>query len=235
MNRITSLKELTHQIKYEFQDNSLLEIALVHKSYGNERHTDKPISIRDNERFEFLGDSVLNLVVSHELLKVYPEATEGELSKLRAGLVNEKTLAEIAKSLSLGDFLLLGKGEERTGGRDKESILASTLEALFAAIFLDSGFDAAGEVIRSFFEQRILGVDTTNKNQDFKTKLQEVVQAKFKTTPKYILVQSTGPDHDKTFEVELFIQEKSITKAVGKSKKEAEQRAARIALQELDK
>ena len=228
------VSELAKSLVYEFQDASLLELACIHKSYGNEHRSTEPVNVRDNERFEFLGDAVLDLIVSQILLEAFPECSEGDLSKLRASLVNEKSLAKIARTLSLGDFLWLGKGEQHTGGRDKDSILASTFEAIVAAVYSDGGFLRCDAWVRELFAERIKMCRDQSAMQDFKTRLQEVVQARFRSAPRYEVLSSSGPDHDKTFEIQLVINGDIFASASGKSKKEAEQGAAKIALEKLE-
>lgn len=219
--------ELAHRFGYSFRDPGILELALIHKSYGNEQRGELPLKERDNERFEFLGDAVLDLIISQLLLDHFPDAPEGELSKLRAGLVNERVLARLARDLGLGDFVWLGKGEEQTGGRDKDSILASTLEAVVAAVYADGGYAEAEKWVRTHFLDRIRSSREEDSLQDYKTRLQEVVQARFRVAPRYEVVDASGPDHAKTFEVRLSINGKVAATATGKSKKEAEQGAAR--------
>ncbi|MBI3555725.1 MAG: ribonuclease III [Deltaproteobacteria bacterium] len=226
--------DLAKRLGYEFKDARLLELACIHKSYGNEHRSSEPVSVRDNERFEFLGDAVLDLIVSQILLEAFPDCSEGDLSKLRASLVNEKSLARIARALALGDFLLLGKGEQHTGGRDKDSILASTFEAVVAAVYSDGGFSTCNEWVRGLFAERVKLCRDQSALQDFKTRLQEVVQARFKNAPRYEVLNSSGPDHDKTFEIQLLINGDVLAGASGKSKKEAEQSAAKIALEKLE-
>lgn len=225
--------ELSDKLGYTFQDLKLLELACIHKSFGNEHRSHVRIAARDNERFEFLGDAILDLVISKMLLEAYPDSSEGDLSKLRASLVNERSLAKVARELTLGEFVWLGKGEEHTGGRVKDSILASTFEAIVAAIFADGGFEKSESWIRTLFNDRVMHSREKGEFQDYKTRLQEVAQARVKCAPRYEVIQSTGPDHDKTFEIQLVINDQVIATASGKSKKEAEQLAARIALDAL--
>lgn len=226
-----SVAELNGRLGYSFRDAKLLELSIIHKSFGNEHRAAQSVSVRDNERLEFLGDAILDLIISQYLLETYPNFSEGDLSKLRAGLVNERSLAKVARSLSLGDYVWLGKGEEFTGGRTKDSILASTFEAIVAAVYQDGGFDAANNWVRTLFEDKIASAGIEDVLQDYKTKLQEVVQAKYRSAPRYEVIQSSGPDHDKTFEVQLSINGSVICKAAGKSKKQAEQLAAKEALE----
>ncbi|MBI3542380.1 MAG: ribonuclease III [Deltaproteobacteria bacterium] len=225
--------ELSQRLGYDFKNPSLLELACIHKSYGNEHRSAERIDTRDNERFEFLGDAILDLSISQILLESFPECSEGDLSKLRAGLVNEKSLARVARDLKLGEHVWLGKGEQHTGGREKDSILASTFEAIVAAVFVDGGFHAADEWVRALFKERVRTSRDATSLSDFKTRLQEVVQARFKAAPRYDVLTSSGPDHDKTFEIQLVINGAVAATATGKSKKEAEQSAAKIALDQL--
>lgn len=205
--------------------------SLTHTSYGHEFLQDKPIALRDNERLEFLGDAILDVVVSDILLESFPNASEGQLSKMRAAVVNEKTLAQLAKSISLQDSIRLGKGEMQTGGGNKPSILASTFEALIAAIYLDGGFNAVYPVVRHLFVPFFSEERELMAFYDHKTQLQEIVQARWKITPTYHLIQTHGPDHAKVFEVEVRMNGKLLAVASGSSKKEAEQNAARSAIQ----
>jgi ribonuclease-3 len=207
---------------YTFRERSLLEQALRHASWCNE-HTGP--RLEDNERLEFLGDAVLDLVVGHKLMTRYPQLREGELSVTRAQVVSEAGLSEVAGQLGLGEWLLLGKGEEKSGGRTKPSILADAFEALLAAVYLDGGFAAACELAERLLAHRIETVEFKGF-YDFKTRLQESAQARLKATPTYRVVQELGPDHDKRFVVVVTINDDEWARAVGKSKKEAEQMAA---------
>lgn len=228
-----SLEQLQEQLKYYFGDLRLLQLALTHVSFGHENHVQKPLAQKDNERLEFLGDAVLDLVVSDLLLEHFPELPEGQLSKMRAAVVNEMTLAELAKSIRLNALVKLGKGEIRTGGADKPSILSSTFEALIAAIYIDGGFYAVYPVVRYLFAPLLKMDHCPISFRDYKTKLQELVQGTQRVTPTYHLAQSYGPDHAKTFEVEVRVSDKLLAKSTGNSKKEAEQNAAQEALQAL--
>lgn len=225
------ISELDGKLGYKFKDQKLLELAIIHKSFGNEHRAAQSVSVRDNERLEFLGDAILDLIISQYLLETYPNFSEGDLSKLRAGLVNERSLAKVARALALGEYVWLGKGEELTGGRAKDSILASTFEAIVAAVYQDGGFETANTWVRTLFEDKITSAGSEDVLQDYKTKLQEVVQAKYRSAPRYEVVHSSGPDHDKTFEVQLSINGAVVCKATGKSKKQAEQLAAKEALE----
>jgi ribonuclease III len=224
------LRDLEKKIGYRFRNLHLLKKALTHKSYANEKKLD---ATDHNERFEFLGDAVLELVVSHLLMENYPESSEGELSKIRASLVNEKTLALVAVQHDIGDYLLLGKGEELGEGRSKPSLLSDAMEAVLGAVYLDRGFKKAYKVIRTIALELFDQVGKEGFYRDYKTLLQERAQVLFKTVPKYKLVNELGPDHDKTFEVNLLIRGEVLGIGRGKSKKGAEQNAAREALASL--
>jgi ribonuclease-3 len=221
--------ELESAIGYRFKNPRLIETALTHRSYVNEHPGEK---IDSNERLEFLGDAVLDLAISHFLMDLYPHESEGILSRWRAALVNEKWLAGKARALQLGRYLRLGRGEERTKGRQKSSLLADAYEALLAAIYLDGGVDQAFQVLRRQFQDEILG-RSSESSEDFKTRLQEYTQSALKVTPQYILVGEEGPDHDKRFRVEIDLGGGLRAFGRGKSKKEAEQSAARSMLEHL--
>lgn len=227
------IEALMHKLGYFFQDPKKLELACIHKSYGNEYRSNYPINARDNERLEFLGDAILDAVITEYLLEVFPGSTEGDLSKIRASLVNEKNLSLIAKNLGLGDFLKLGKGENQTGGRSKESILASFFEAIIAALFLDAGFDFTKQWILNFFKNAVQNAQSSSQYDDYKTFFQELAQSMHKEQPKYVLLSAVGPDHEKMFEVELVLKNNSLSRGQGKSKKEAEQQAAKAALEAM--
>ena len=214
--------ELETVLGYRFRDRSLLERALRHASWCNEQQGERG---EDNERLEFLGDAVLDLVVGDRLMRRYPQLREGELSVTRAQVVSENGLSEVAKQLDIGRWLLLGKGEEKSGGRTKPSILADAFEALIAAVYLDSGFEEAAGMVNRLLAQRIETVEFKGF-YDFKTRLQETSQARMRATPTYEVVQELGPDHDKRFVVAVKIGSDEWARAVGKSKKEAEQMAA---------
>lgn len=222
-------RALEEALGYNFRNAHLLAEALRHRSYVNE-HPQDPIP--DNERLEFLGDAVLNLVVSHMLMRQAPDLTEGELSRTRAHLVNESHLAEVARALQLGAWIQLGRGEAQTGGHDKPSILSDTLEAVLAAVYLDGGFQAAFDVIDRCLGFRLERVGAPEEIVDFKSRLQELAQNQEKTVPTYRVVEESGPDHDKTFVVELKLMQIQ-TVGTGRSKKAAEQQAAREALRLL--
>ncbi len=223
------LSNLKQKLKYEFKNLDLLNESLRHSSYVNEQ--DDP-SIRDNERLEFLGDAVLNVVVGHILMKRYPDLKEGDLSKMRANLVNESQLATIARKIDLGSYIQLGRGEIQTDGREKNSILAGAFEAIIAAIYLDSGFEAAFIIVDNHFSLLLDSVITPDSNHDYKSQMQEFAQVYYKEMPVYTVIHEKGPDHDKTFRVRMQVYGFQ-TEGVGKSKKMAEQDAARRGLEIL--
>lgn len=228
--RRSAIKSFEKSISYSFKDVSLLETALVHRSFTNENPT---CALKDNERLEFLGDAVLGLCISDILMKTFPDYSEGQLSKARASVVNEQTLAAVARQINLGNYLSLGKGEEISGGKMKASILADAFEALTASIYLDGGLESVFTFIKKFFLPLIEERSKTAIHGDYKTALQEICQIRFREMPKYTLVKETGPDHDKFFEVVLTISDFISTFGKGKSKKEAEQQAAKEALKLL--
>jgi ribonuclease III len=225
----TDLSELQQKLCYEFKNIDFLVESLRHSSFVNEN---LELDIQDNERLEFLGDAVLNLVVGHMLMYRYPELKEGDLSKMRANLVNESQLASIAGKMNLGSYLQLGKGEILTKGWEKPSILADTIEAVIAAVYLDSGFDAAFKIIDGHFSSLLDSVVMSTENYDYKSQVQELVQMKHRKMPVYAVVHESGPDHDKTFRVRLTVGEIQA-EGKGKSKKAAEQDAARKGLELL--
>lgn len=227
------LERLQERLGYNFGDRGILLQSLTHTSFGHEFLQEKPIALRDNERLEFLGDAILDVVVSDILLEAFPGASEGQLSKMRAAVVNEKTLAQVAKSLQLHVCLRLGKGETLSGGANKPSILSSGLEALIAAIYLDGGFTAVYPVVRHLIAPLLIDDGDLVAFHDHKTQLQELVQARFRVTPSYHLVQTEGPEHAKIFEVEVKMNGRSLAVAKGSSKKEAEQNAARSAIEQV--
>lgn len=223
-------ENLYEALGYRFKDVYLLVQAFRHASYVNEHAGE---NLEDNERLEFLGDAVLDLAVSHLLMERYPKANEGDLSKFRAMVVDEAGLHEVASRLGLGEFLLLGKGEDQSRGRQKPSILADTTEALIGAIYLDGGFEVVRTIVENQFDALLNKVDTEDLVQDFKSLLQEFTQQVFKSLPKYRLVEETGPAHDKLFRISLAVNGIVLGEGEGKSKKEAEQLAAREALRQL--
>ncbi|MFZ0244012.1 MAG: ribonuclease III [Desulfobacterales bacterium] len=223
------LNEFMQKLGYLFTDEALISEAFRHSSYVNEQADG---NLRDNECLEFLGDAVLNLVVGYLLMQRYPQVKEGDLSRMRAALVNESQLADIARRIDLGAHILLGKGESLSNGQEKNSILADTFEALVAAIFLDGGFDAAYQVIDNHMARYLEEIQGIDSGQDFKSQLQELVQVNRQPMPAYDVIGENGPDHDKTFCVRLQVLELT-TEGRGKSKKQAEQDAARRALMRL--
>ncbi|NMA79441.1 MAG: ribonuclease III [Clostridiales bacterium] len=219
------MPNLEETIGYQFNDNKLLEQALSHSSYANESKETRS----SNERLEFLGDSVLSLVVSQYIFEHFRKLPEGELTKMRASLVCEKALHKFAVQINLGAHMLLGKGEENTGGRERVSILADAFEALIAAIFIDGGMNAA----RDFIHEVVLSKENLNKVQDsrdYKTILQEIVQKNPEERVEYKLISQTGPDHNKLFSVGVFLNSNIIGSGKGRSKKQAEQMAAKEAI-----
>ena len=222
------IKDLEEAIGYRFQNITLLQNALTHSSYANERWHN---SLLSNERLEFLGDSVLGMVVAEHLYKQFPDRPEGELTKMRADMVCETSLAAIAEKIGLGQHLLLGHGEDRLGGRNRASILADAVESVIAASFLDGGMAAAEGFIRQFV---LTNVPVKRmQNTDYKTALQELVQQKKNQTLTYVLTGESGPDHDKVFCVDVLLNDQCIGSGTGSSKKRAEQAAAQSALQAL--
>ena len=222
------IKDLEKAIGYQFGNISLLQNALTHSSYANERYHN---SLMSNERLEFLGDSILGMVVAEHLYRNFPDRPEGELTRMRADMVCERALAEVANRLSLGQHLMLGHGEERFGGRNRDSILADAVESVIAATYVDGGMDAAVSFIRKFIlcdvpAQRM-------RNADYKTALQELVQQKKNQVLTYALVGESGPDHDKKFDVEVMLNGQVVGCGTGSSKKRAEQDAARAAMDKL--
>ena len=220
---MSDLKKFQAEIGYEFKDEQLLKQALTHSSYANEKHLKK---LSDNERLEFLGDAVLEVVSSEFLFHAYPKLTEGELTKLRASIVCEPTLALCTEEIHLGEYLFLGKGEDHTGGRTRKSVLSDALEAVIGAIYLDGGFANAKEFVLKYI---MTDIEHKHLFYDSKTILQEVVQGEHETLT-YVLLGETGPDHDKTFEVGVLIGQKEISTGKGHTKKAAEQEAAYQAL-----
>lgn len=219
------MKSLEEKLQYSFKNKKLLLNALTHSSYANEARD----GISSNERLEFLGDSVLSIVVSEYIYKQFSNLPEGELTKLRASLVCEKSLCSFSKELNLGEYLRLGKGEEKGGGRERASILADAFEAVLAAIYLDGGFESAKKHVMRFVKAELKHTDD-EVFKDYKTALQEIIQRNPEESVTYILTGESGPDHDKVFEVEVRLNSNTIGKGKGKSKKQAEQFAAKEAL-----
>ena len=222
------IKDLETAIGYRFRNIQLLQNALTHSSYANERWHN---SLLSNERLEFLGDSVLGMLVAEYLYKNFPDRPEGELTRMRADMVCEHTLAEVANKIGLGSHLMLGHGEERLGGRSRESILADATESVIAACFLDGGLDAAAQFVQKYI---LVEVPVTRlNNMDYKTTLQELVQQKKNQVLSYALVGQSGPDHDKQFDVAVSLNGSVVGTGSGRSKKRAEQMAAKAAMESL--
>lgn len=225
------LATLENRLGYRFNNQVFLLEALIHRSFNFER----PKTFdHDNEKLEFLGDAVVDLAVGHLLFRKYPDLREGDLSRLRASLVNETHLAALACEMELGSYLFLGKGEDTTGGRDKPSILSSVFEAVVGAIYLDGGFDQA-----NLFLERAMSTSLRSRPEemlkgDFKSRLQESLQERYSEAPTYVLEKEEGPDHDKLFTVSVLFRGNVLATAIARSKKEAEQRAASQALQEFE-
>ena len=220
---MSELQKFQSIIGYQFHNEELLKQALTHSSYANEKHLKK---LSDNERLEFLGDAVLELTSSEFLFANYPHLTEGELTKLRASIVCEPTLALCTEAIHLGHFLFLGKGEDQTGGRKRKSVLSDALEAVIGAIYLDGGFANAKEFVEKFI---LTDIEKKQLFYDSKTILQEVVQGQHESL-SYVLLEEVGPDHDKNFTVGVMIGEKQVSTGTGHTKKSAEQEAAYRAL-----
>ena len=222
------IKDLEEAIGYRFRNITLLQNALAHSSYANERWHD---SLMSNERLEFLGDSILGMVVAEYLYKTFPSRPEGELTRMRADMVCDQALCKVADGLELGKHLLLGRGEEQTGGRSRASILADAVESVIAAAFLDGGMDAARGIIEKFV---LCSVPAEHMNNaDHKTALQEWVQQKKDQILHYTLVEECGPDHNKRFTVAVSLNGEVVGQGIGSSKKRAEQEAAKAAISKL--
>lgn len=219
------IEELEEILGYKFKNQKLIIEALTHKSYK------QPY---DNERLEFLGDAVLDLIVGEYLFFKFPNANEGNLSKIRAALVNENGFDKLARSINLGEFIYLSNAEENNGGREKASLLSNAFEAIIGTIYLESGLDVAKKIAISLIEKNHKDISLNSLFRDFKTTLQELTQARFGQTPEYRVVASRGPDHLKEFEVAVIIEGKEYARAAGKSKKIAQQEAAEMALKLLN-
>lgn len=226
------MKTLEEKLGYTFRDRHLLEAALYHSSYANEH---RGSGIQSNERLEFLGDSVLGMVTADYLYHKHPSLPEGDLTRIRAALVCEESLHEVAQSLDLGSYLKLGRGEESGGGRRRPSILADATESVFAAVYLDGGLEEARALIHRVLLQREREEVVEERRRDFKTELQELVQRRSDQVLRYEMVGSSGPDHAKVFEARVTINGQTAGTGTGRSKKEAEQAAARNALDEMKK
>lgn len=226
---VEGLAEAVHDILGVSVDGSLLDHALTHRSYAYENG-----GLPNNERLEFLGDSVLGLVVTESLYRDHPDMAEGQLAKLRAAVVNMRALASVARGLGVGEYLLLGRGEEATGGRDKNSILADTMEALIGTVYLAHGLDVARAFVHHLLDPLMASCARLGAGLDWKTSLQELSASGSLGTPDY-RVSEEGPDHEKTFTARVFVGSEVLGEGVGKSKKEAEQRAAELAWTELNR
>lgn len=224
------IKKLVESIKYNFKNEDLLELALTHRSYVNESlQTVK----KDNEKLEFLGDSVLNLITTEYIVNTFENLNEGELSKIKSQIISETVFAAISKDLCIGEYLYLSKGENMSGGRNRNSILGDAFEALIGAIFLDSDYYTTRDIALKLLIPKINNLSKIDGVGDYKTKLQEYVQSIYKTTPEYELIESVGPDHDKSFKVKVSINGKVLAYGLAKSKKNAEKQAAKKAMIEL--
>ncbi|MCV6607304.1 MAG: ribonuclease III [Campylobacterales bacterium] len=217
-------KELEEKLGYSFKDLKLIDEALTHRSCKKEYN---------NERLEYLGDAVLDLIVGEYLFKKLTKAAEGELSKIRASLVNEKGLAVLAKRLDLGKFINISKAEESNKGREKPSIVSNAFEAVMGAIYLDSGLEQVEKIMINLLEEEYPVMDLKSLFKDYKTALQEITQARYSEVPVYTVIGEKGPDHNKEFEIQIEINGQIIAKAIGKSKKDAQQNVAKIALEKI--
>jgi ribonuclease III len=230
-NRELMLEELESEIGYRFSNKKLLLEALTHRSFVNEARAP---GMLDNQRLEFFGDAVLGLLISSRLLNLLPITSEGGLSRMRASLVDAETLAGLAEKIHLGTYLLLGRGEEKTGGRRKKSVLADAFESLVAAVYLDGGIGEAERLVDRLFDPLLTRDGVDGAGRDFKTRLQEISHSLRGVAPDYIQERVSGPDHDLRFTVAVSIGGECLGRGVGKSKKEAEQAAAREALESLE-
>lgn len=219
-----NLNDFQRYLGYHFSNQNLLQEALTHKSAKKSTH---------NERLEFLGDAVLDLIIGEFLYKKFPHSPEGELSKMRASMVNEKAFAKIARHLNIGECLYISHSEEQNNGREKDSILSNAFEAIVGAIYLESGLEKVQTIVLKILDILYPKIDLENLFYDYKTSLQELTQALFGITPEYVVLDSKGPDHNKEFLMGVFIQNKEYAQAKGKSKKEAQQNCAKIALKIL--
>jgi len=220
------ISNLEKRLGYQFKNKKLITEALTHRSYKKELN---------NERLEFLGDAVMDLIVGEYLFNLFPKAEEGILSKLRAALVNEESFTRLAKRLNIGKHLLLSAAEENNNGRNKPSILSSAFEAVIGAIYLEGGFEKAKKVALKLLKEEFPSITPEELLKDYKTTLQEITQAHFGVVPEYKLIKASGPDHQKEFEIGVFIQDKQYATAKGKSKKTAQQEGARLTIEKLKK
>jgi ribonuclease III len=223
------------KLGYYFKLPNLLQEALTHKSFAHESTSLKEL-FAHNERLEFLGDAVLDLSISSLLMHRDWAASEGELSKRRAALVNEGVLADVARELEIYEYLILGRGELNSQGNQKNSILASAFEAILGAVYIDGGYTDGRKIVERLFAKRIVALETSSPFvQDYKTRLQEIIQSKYKAAPQYIIEKTEGPEHQKIFRVAIILGEQKLSFGVGRSRKEAEQDAARKVLESLEK
>jgi ribonuclease-3 len=221
------INELQRLIGHQFADVDLLREALTHKSFSNENPEETTAC---NERLEFLGDAVLDLVIGQRTFHDYPKLHEGDLTRVRAELVRERNLAEVARRINLGTYLKMGRGERRSGGENKDSLLANAVEAVFGAVFIDGGYSAAQTVIEKLFIDEIKLAANNEFDVDYKTRLQELCQRAHRQTPDYVLIDETGPDHQRHYSIEVHLHGKRVSSGEGRSKKLAEQDAAKGAL-----
>jgi ribonuclease-3 len=219
---MAEFKKLEKELKYRFKESNLITEALTHKSYKKSYN---------NERLEFLGDAVLDLIVGEYLFHKFPTEDEGILSKMRASLVNEKAFKKLAEAINLGECILISSAEENNDGRNKSSLLSNAFEAVIGAIYLESGLEVVRDIIIKLLENNYEKIDLNSLSKDFKTALQELTQAEYGVTPDYNLIRAFGPDHKKEFEIEIRLHGNFLSSAIGKSKKEAQQEAAKIALE----
>ncbi len=219
-------EKLQKSLGYQFKDEKLITEALTHRSYTKDFN---------NERLEYLGDAVLDLIVGEYLYHLFPKSEEGMLSKLRAALVNEDAFYKLAKRLNLGEYLFLSPAEENNGGRDKPSILSSAFEALIGALYLEAGFERVKEAALNLIKKEYSSINPDELLKDYKTNLQEITQAHFGVVPEYRMIRAIGPDHKKEFEIGVFINGKEYARAKGKSKKTAQQEGARLTIEKLKK
>lgn len=227
---MSKLKELEKETGYTFKDPGNLVLALTHSSYANEK---KAAGLKSNERLEFLGDSVLNIVTSDYIYRNYPELHEGEMTRTRAAVVCEASLMRCAERIRLGEYLFLGKGEENTGGRTRSSILSDAFEALIGAIYIDGGISAARRFILRYMEDIYQDIDRQNEFRDYKTMFQEIIQKQSDQKIHYRILDESGPDHDKTFTAQVLVGNEPYGEGTGRSKKEAEQNAAKDAINNM--
>jgi ribonuclease-3 len=227
---LAELAALQKKLRIRFKNKALLEQALVHSSYINEN---PGLASGDNERLEFLGDAIMGSIIAEELYKRFPQFSEGEMTRVRSSMVSQDALCRLAKTIKLGDHLYLGKGEEGSGGRSKPANLSGALEALIAAIFLDRGIAVTRKFVLRLMSKKMGKAFREGIETDYKTKLQEMVQAKRQLRPKYRVIEAVGPAHDRRFTVEVMVGDSIMGRGSGKSKKSAEAEAARMALQQL--